>query len=326
MKIKFLILAVLPFLLIFASLSPDITLAQAGNAYDMVNGINELRATNGLGAYSINASLMAAAQYHADWITATNLGGHVGEGGSSAYDRAILFGYGGGAAVSVTENWARGYGLSVYDCIYTMWNDPDHWNNMLHLYHNEIGVGVSVNADNFVTYVVNFGHVSGSAPPPQVLTPIYQTQVPYIAPLQTSTPNPDGSIYHVVKENEFLITIAESYSISLDELFRLNNLTEESTIYPGDVLIIRISTTPEATATPEITKTLSPTATLKPSNTPRPSLTPFQTPTSTAEPDKSPGLLARIFTGEAKYLGIGLIAIIVLGVVLLIISSSRLQK
>jgi len=326
MKKIILILALLPLFLTATFIQPNMVIAQAGNAYDMVNGINELRAANGLGPYSINASLMAAAQYHADWITATNQGGHTGEGGSSAYDRAISFGYGGGVGVSVTENWARGYGLSVYDCIYTMWNDPDHWNNMLHTYHNEIGVGVSVNADNFVTYVVNFGHVTGSAPPPPVLTPIYQTQAPYIAPLQTSTPNPDGSIYHVVKINEFPITIATAYGITLEDLFRLNNLTEESSIYPGEILVIRLSTTPEPSATPEVTNTVPPTATLKPSNTPRPSLTPYQTAAPTPKPDKSPGLVLRIFSGESKYLAFGLIGISILGIVLMVISSSRLHK
>ncbi len=302
--------------------------AQAGNAYDMINGINELRASNGQAPFSINAALMASAQAHADWITETGQGGHIGSGGSYAVDRAIAAGYGGGATVFVTENWARGFNLSVIDCIYVSWNDADHMGNMLGTWHNEIGAGVSISSNNQVTYVVNFGHISGSAPLPQPPseTVIIATQAQYNPPLQTTTPKPDGSIFHVIKEGQFLIHIANAYEIALDELLNLNNLTIDSPIYPGDTLIIQIGTTPEATPTPNPTLSFTPSPTLKPSNTPRPSLTPFFTPTLTPKPEKNPGYLSRIFTGNTKYLGIGLIAVSVLGLVLLIISSSRMRK
>ncbi len=325
MKIKLILLMTLLILLINGFALPKPSLAQAGDPYDLINGINELRAASGLAPFSINAALMASAQAHADWITETGQGGHVGIGGSLAVDRAVAAGYGGGAAVFVNENWARGYNLSAYDCIYASWNDSDHMGNMLHTLHNEVGAGVSISASNQVTYVVNFGHVSGSAPLPQPTASTIQTQAPYNPPLQTSTPRADGGILHVVRENEFLINIAAAYNITLDELLQLNNLTLDTAIYPGDTLIIRLATTPEATATTETTTTTTPAPTIKPSNTPRPSLTPYQTPTATPEPDKGPGILSRIFSGDSKYLGVGLIAVSVLGLILLIVSSSRLH-
>ena len=302
---------------------PQPAKAQLGSAYDLINEVNALRAANGLPPFSINAALMAAAQGHADWISATGLGGHEGADGSYAVDRARAAGYGGGAAVFVNENWARGYNLSVYNCVYVMWDDPDHNGNMLATWHNEIGAGVSIDSENRVTYIVNVGHVSGSTPIEQPTLAPGETEIPYLPNLQTSTPNPDGGIMHVVKAGETLWVIATAYGLSLDELLALNGLTADSPIYPDDVLIIRLGTTPEASSTTE--EETQPTATIRPSQTPRSTLTPVLTPTATATQVKVPGLIERVFSGDARMLGIGLIAVCVLGLALLIFTSSRIR-
>ena len=44
------------------------------------------------------------------------------------------------------------------------------------------------------------------------------TATPGVPGFITSTPAADGSVTHVVKSGEFLITIAQAYGISLDEL------------------------------------------------------------------------------------------------------------
>lgn len=304
--------------------SPKPIHAQVGTAYDMINGVNELRALNGLAPLSINGALMASAQAHADWITETGLGGHEGVDGTYAVDRAIIAGYGGGAKVYVNENWARGYNLSIYDCIYVSWNDPDHMGNMLTIYHNEIGAGVSIDSQNRVTYVLNVGHVSGSVEPlPETTLVPTQPQITYAPYLQPSTPNADGSIMHTVRYGEFLITIAEAYGITLSELLALNNLTMDSPIYPNDVLIIKVGETQEPTEVIPPTPTRTPT--LRATPTPRPSLTPVLTQTPTPKPERSPGVITRMFSGNAKYLAIGLIGISLVGIVLLVVSSKRIH-
>lgn len=304
--------------------NPSPIKAQAGTAYDMINGVNELRSLNGLAPLSINAALMASAQAHADWITETGLGGHEGVDGTYAVDRAIIAGYGGGAKVFVNENWTRGYNLSVYDCIYVSWDDPDHMGNMLTIYHKEIGAGVSIDSQNRVTYVLNVGHVSGSLEPlPETPLVPTQPQITYAPYLQTSTPNQDGSIMHTVRYGEFLITIADAYGIPLNELLTLNNLTMDSAIYPNDVLIIKVGETQEPTEVLQSTPTRTPT--LRATPTPRPSLTPILTQTPTPKPERSPGVLARMFSGNAKYLAIGLIGISLIGIALLVVSSKRIH-
>lgn len=91
----------------------------------------------------------------------------------------------------------------------------------------------------------------------------------------TSTPNSDGSIIHIVQAGESLISIADAYQVSIDDIKALNNLDSDE-IFAGDTLIIRAAatTTPTgtstgtATGTPEPTTTRSPTHT--PTTTPRP--------------------------------------------------------
>jgi len=141
--------------------------------------------------------------------------------------------------------------------------------------------------------------------------------------LTLSTPAPDGSISHTVQEGEFLITIAEAYGITLDELLALNGLTDESIIQPGQVLVIRQATSPQPALTSGTIQV--PTATLRPSLTPLPTLTPFITATPTVTPTPGLGIFERIFTGPTRYIGFGLIALVVVGVILLVISARRMH-
>ncbi len=143
---------------------------------------------------------------------------------------------------------------------------------------------------------------------------------------QTATPGLDGGIRHTVLDGQFLITIAEMYGITLNELLTKNNLTEESLILPGDMLIIREggeinlgqpTSTPETPAlmlAPEPTQT--PTATLA---LVLAELTPEPTPM------EDPGVFNRIMSSDAKFLALGVLGLVIFGVVLLVISSRRIQ-
>jgi hypothetical protein len=78
----------------------------------------------------------------------------------------------------------------------------------------------------------------------------------------TPTPDADGNIYVVVQPNDSLWAIAARAGIPLAELLALNDLTEESIIAPGDLLLIgRVE--PAATPT-ESGPPPSPTATRPP--------------------------------------------------------------
>lgn len=143
---------------------------------------------------------------------------------------------------------------------------------------------------------------------------------------QTATPGLDGGIRHTVLDGQFLITIAEMYGITLNDLLTKNNLTAESIILPGDVLLIREggeinlgqpTGTPDAPAqllTPEPTQTPTPTLALVLAE-----LTPEPTPM------EDPGVFTRIMSSDAKFLALGVLGLVFFGVVLLVISSRRIK-
>lgn len=143
---------------------------------------------------------------------------------------------------------------------------------------------------------------------------------------QTATPGLDGGIRHTVLEGQFLITIAEMYGITLNDLLTKNNLTAEAVILPGDILVIREggeinlgqpTETPDAPAqilTPLASQTPTPTLALVLAAIP---------PEPT--PSEDPGIINRIMSSDAKFLALGVLGLVVFGVVLLIISSRRIH-
>lgn len=319
--------------------APHEAQAQAGTAYEVLAEINALRADYGLDGLVENQYLNLSAQVQADYIAETGIGSHTGEGGTTAYDRALAVGYGGGATIYVTENWAKGYGLTAYECVHDMWEpSTDHINNMLTTWHNEFGAGVALDINGMTVYVVNFGHSSGSSvvqptasssgvtSTPTTSGPT-STTAPAVQPVTTATPYEDGSLTHVVEYGQTLWEIAEAYGITLDDLYSMNGLTEDSAIYPDDVIIIipasEVEETVAATDTPEVT-------TPTPSSTPSPTEVLDQTPTEmeitpTKNPNSPGSILQNIFSGETLWIGIGLVAVSVFGIILLLFTSARLR-
>ena len=303
--------------------------AQASSAGQVLAEINAYRAANGLDPLSENQYLNIAAQNHANWIAAGNPGGHTGAGGSSAQDRAVAVGYGGGSGVSVTEIWARDRG-SANHVLYNFWaNSGPHSGVMLSTWHNEFGAGVAVDGSGLTVYVVKVGHVTGTVIRPTRDPSIpTRTPGPIINPVTQAEPNPDGSVIHVVQSGQRLWWIAEAYEIEMAELLELNNLTENSTIFPGDELIIVPAREvieeedqedlPEPT--PTLTRTPMPTATRTLQPTPQ-----APTPTPTQLPRLQANFLVNIFSGDSLGVGIGLVAVSVFGIGLLLFTTSRLK-
>jgi LysM repeat protein len=303
--------------------------AQAGSAAQVLAEINGVRASNGLEPLQENVYLNIAAQNHANWIAETGIGGHIGEDGSTATDRALAVGYGEGVTVWVTENWARGLGLTASQVVYDYWvPSTEHLANILTTWHNEFGAGVALDGNGFTVYVVNFGHTLDSVVIEEqpTITPggPTPTQIIYIQPVTTTTPNPDGSVVHVVLEGQSLWSIAEAYQIPLADLLALNGLTEDDAIFPGETLLIVPASqeVQEPTETPEIQ---TPTNTPEPTHTPTKTIEVTPTPSPTPTPEKRPNFLVNIFSGDTLWIGIGLVGVSVAGIILLLYTSSRLK-
>lgn len=143
--------------------------------------------------------------------------------------------------------------------------------------------------------------------------------------LQTATPGLNGEIRHTVLPDQFLYHIVQLYGISLEDLLSLNNLTEDSPIYPGDQLIILKGgemDLGQGTLTPELVLT-------EPTPIPSPTmeLALMKAPEEIPEPTPTveTGFFQRVFSSNARFLALGVLALVLFGVVLLIISSKRIQ-
>jgi LysM repeat protein len=110
---------------------------------------------------------------------------------------------------------------------------------------------------------------------------LYQPSTPTIVP---NTPNPDGSIMHIVQPGETLGSLSMAYNVPLADILKLNGLTVKSVIFVNQKITIRVANTPtptQPTSTPTIPRTMTPwptstltsTATdLPPTPTPSPGL------------------------------------------------------
>jgi hypothetical protein len=103
-------------------------------------------------------------------------------------------------------------------------------------------------------------------------------------PVITSTPNPDGRVIHEVQVGQSLWGIADEYGRTVQEIRALNNMSVDELVYPGELLLIRIESTPVPS-----TPTLAPINTLPP---PTPSMKVTRVPTSVpAQPSITPTLV-----------------------------------
>lgn len=308
-------------LALFGSLSHS--QAQAGDPYSLVDAVNGLRANNGLPPYQVNSILMGIAQAHSDYQAAIGQVTHTGAGGTSPRDRATSAGYGGGATFFISENIAGGTDLSVDGAI-SMWlGDDPHIQTMLGASYKDIGAGVSV-SDGFVYYTIDVAYVAGGGnySPSASSTPGGPTAIP-IYLVQTSTPNPDGSIVHTVMSGQTLIGIAKAYGVTVAEIKQLNNLTSD-TIYEQQKLLIRPANTPGPTDTP--TATVTPTRvaspTRNPTRTPTPSVSPLVTTSVTLI---AASTLAGVAQSGSDRMGNILVIVIVVmavgGVILMVLGS-----
>ncbi len=255
------------------------------DAYTLIAEVNALRATNGLPAYTVNATLMAVAQAHSDFQASISTVTHYSADGSHPYQRALAAGYPVGGDISLggffSENIVAGNGMTPAQAVGVWQGDAPHLNTMLSPYLTEVGAGVT-DVNGYIYYTLDASTPSGATvsytqdpnmTPDGTETGALPT-LDWIMPVVTSTPAYDGKVIHEVQVGQSLWGIADVYGTTVEEIRDLNYMRADELVYPGELLLIRIEPTPiPSTPMLMVTKTLSP---------PTPFITETSIPTSVA--------------------------------------------
>ena len=255
------------------------------SASDLIGAVNAMRASKGLYTYQPNSILSSISQSQASYEQSIGSQTDTGPDGSRPYQRALAAGYlvAGDVTTSVgylSELLYGGIGISAEDATNWWYNDPGHKPYLMSTTYQDIGAGVAQSNDTYY-FVVVLARSTGGTPvaytPPAPLHPILPTLVP-------NTPNPDGSIIHIVQPGDTLGSLSMAYNVPLADILKLNNMTLQSTIFVNQKITIRAANTPTPTQ-PTSTPTVPPTP------TPWPTSTPTSTATSLPPtPTPSPGL------------------------------------
>lgn len=310
-------------ILFSVSLNPLPKNPRVEDAYQVIAAVNAFRTSNGLPALQIDNSLMAAAQAQSNYQASIGQVTHTGAGGSSASDRAIAYGFGGGAQIFVSENIAGGMTMTIDTAIYSYWQDSLHLHTMLNPAALFIGAGVGV-AGDYVYYTVDIGYYAGASGNGTTSSDTTAAEVPAapsgpsVDPFIIATQAEDGSIIHAVGYGQTLVGIANSYAVTVGELLLLNNMTLDTVIYPEDEIIILPAYTPTLTESP---------TTPAPTETPIPTDTPTQGPptarvtfvlpnTLTPTPTPTPFPIVISAGREPVVIGSVLVALLILIVVI----------
>lgn len=273
-------------------------------AQELIDEVNALRATNVLPAYKVDPILMKVAQAHADYLATKGIITHFSEDGTRAYQRAIAAGYPVAGDLSAdgsfAENIHSGASLSAKGIV-TFWkSDTANMETMLSQTYEDVGVGeatatgityyvlvaglkgdaLSVTAS--VTSAVTTPMQSGSTATPAALEFVIATAGGFGTPaivVSLSTPLENGEIFHFVKKNEGLWSIALAYGTTVEQIKLLNGLATDE-IFEGQKLLVFRPIPDTATPTPpEATATLG-----IPTSTPTLPASPTTTATSTPIP------------------------------------------
>ena len=154
--------------LLFAPASSVEAQTGSGNVSrgDLILAMNTLRVSYGLPALIADPIVNAVAQNTAEYMAANNMSWHIGD----VRGRIASAGYGGGATVWATENFAVG-NMSI-DEIMQVWADPDHMRPAVNPAYCHVGAGVAQAADGRFYYVLQAAYVSGQACGNTSMTPV----------------------------------------------------------------------------------------------------------------------------------------------------------
>ena len=238
-------------------------------AYDLINLVNGQRSSNGLGALTVDASIMACAQATAETMAASHMTWHIG----NASGRISAYGYNNYNACFATENFMMGNSETTISQIAATWSDSTHQIASTSSSYCAIGAGVASTSDGYVYFVIqaaypagskgcSYSSGTGSAASSSSTSTGAAVEVSSVSQIVmsvvTSTPDESGYLYHEVQEGQTLWTISEAYGVTIEELQAWNNLNNSTALSLGEKLLI--PATGAATPTPQMELTVLPTA------------------------------------------------------------------
>jgi uncharacterized protein YkwD len=256
------------------------------SASDLIAGVNAVRSSNGLNALQENSILDSIAQKQAAYELSIGSQTDTGPGGSRPYQRALAAGYLLGGDLSnggfIAELLYGGVGIAAPAAVNWWDKDAYHHSMLVSTAFEDVGAGAASSGNTIYFVLVEATSTGGT---PVVYTPATQFYQPVAtATIVPNTPNPDGSIVHIVQPGETLGSLSMAYNVPLADILTLNGLTIKSTIFVNEKLTIQAAFTPTPTQ-PTSTPTVPPTSTPWPTSTPTSTATDLP-PT----PTPSPGL------------------------------------
>jgi hypothetical protein len=231
-------------LLVIAIFGPvDPAAAQEDAAAELINMINELRASYGLAPYTVDDGLMALAQAHSEYQASIHTSTHEHSDGQVP------------PQLGVVENVAGGDidFLNPQTAVYEIWADPVHLRTMVGYAAGSVGAGIADDGITvYYTLEVRPADAAAKVPGPSdpVTTPALLTPITFV-PLVTVTPRSDGAIVHVVGYGQTLWAIALAYGVQVEQLRAWNNMPEGSSeLYADQMLLVRPANLAPPTPTP----------------------------------------------------------------------------
>jgi LysM repeat protein len=230
--------------------------APAGSvtAYELILAMNTLRVALGNPPLIEDPIINAVAQNTAQIMANSQMSWHIGD----VRGRLAAAGYGGGATVWATENFAAG-SMGI-DQIMAVWDDPEHRRPAETAAYCHVGAGIAT-AHGKTYYVLQAAYISGQAcgsytpgtggSSPGGGTGTGSGAIGFIVPIKIATPDEDGRIYHVVQSGQSFWAIAVAYQATIADLETWNNLRRETPLKTGQRLFVPgTNTAGYATPTP----------------------------------------------------------------------------
>jgi LysM repeat protein len=212
------------------------------SAYDLIIAMNTLRVSMGLPALVEDQIINAVASSTAQIMAANQMSWHIG----NVSGRLQSAGYGGGAKVWGTENFAVGGSHSI-DTIMVAWADPSHMIPAVNPAYCHVGAGTAKAANGMTYYVLQAAYISGKscgaytpgggAPAQPGTNPV--PGVPQIiVPVKIAKPDAEGKVLHVVEPGQSFWAIAVAYQVTIRDIEIWNNISKETKLQIGQKLFI----------------------------------------------------------------------------------------
>lgn len=230
------------------------------SAFDLILAMNTLRVSLGNSALIEDPIINAVAQATAQTMAANNMSWHIGD----VSGRIQAAGYGGGAKVWATENFAVGTGMGL-DQIMVIWSDAAHMLPATNAAYCHIGAGVAQADNGRIYYVLQAAYIAGQQCGSNTSSGGNtggnnggngstggnggSTIPQFIIPVKIATPDAEGKIYHTVEFGQSFWSIAIAYQITIADLEYWNNLSRDDDLWVGQKLFIPTKDT-EGYATP----------------------------------------------------------------------------